>query len=269
MRLTLVTMTQGNPLALLNTINSASLLCDEFIVGSVCVFPEDVDALLSIAKTGNIKIIPLPFNFIYENGFAKTLNILSDAATNEWCIYLNVGEIIESSIHDNPLSHLTGDYNCFYIDHAKENHRWYRGWKPSEMTWSGVIHEEITGDHRPFYKPLFRFADTEKDQDSPFRAAVYNDVKEVVYWHNLMRIAKEPEKYLGATSSGWIQFALENYDVMVKRLALKGKRPEAFETGNLEMYLTDIYNTPEFQKERFQSNHIIEFQGDPLYLNKK
>lgn len=261
-----ITPTQGNPIALKRTIDSLKGICDEFIIGSVCVFEDDQKTIESYIDEYNIKIIELPFNHIYENGFSATLNLLDSFAKNDDVIYLNVGEIVESGI-ENVLNQMDAQYNCYYIDHMVERHRWFRCYSKFEMEWSGLIHEELTGEHRPYRKPLFRFADTEKDMTNTFKAAVYNDTKEICYWRQLMRIVDEPE-LLGATSIGWVQFAKDNYQTMKDRLALKGNRPKAFEEGNLQMYLDDIYSNPEFEKERFESNHIIEFQGDPKYLGK-
>lgn len=266
-KMSLVTMTQGNSLSLIRTIDSMSAICDEFIIGTVCVFEKDIQDIKAYTRHLNAKIVQLPFDFIYQKGFSVTLNVLADAATNDLCVYLNVGEVFQSS--ESSVLSIINCNNCnyYYIDHETEKHRWGRVWNPSEMFWSGLIHEEVVGDHRPYHRPLFRFADTEKDMNDSFKAAVYNDVKEIVYWNQLIKIVDNPE-VLGATSIGWVQFAKDNYQTMKSRLALKGNRPKAFEEGNLKMYLNDVYSNPEFEKERFESNHIIEFQGDPKYLNK-
>jgi hypothetical protein len=261
-----ITPTQGNPIALKRTMDSLKGICNEFIVGSVCLFQKDEKIIESYKNEFNTKLVRLPFNFIYSFGFSKTLNLLASHATNRIVIYLNVGEVIEKS-EGGILDKIIPEYNCYYIDNQHEKHRWFRCYDKNEMEWSGLIHEEIVGEHRPFYKPLFTFGDTEKDMSDPFKAAVYNDGKEITYWRELMRIVDEPE-VLGATSIGWVQFAKDNYQSMKDRLAKKGNRPKAFELGDLQMYLDDIYSNPEFEKERFESNHIIEFQGDPKYLNK-
>lgn len=265
--MTLIFPTQGNPIATKRTIESVRHICDDFVIGYCGVFRDDLDMIKSYRSEYPIKIVELPFDFIYKCGFAVTLNSLAAQAKNSLNLYLNVGEILESC-EKNIRSTINEQYNCYYIDNSGENHRWFRVWDKTEMSWSGRIHEEVIGDHRPYHRPIFRFADTEKDMIDKFKAAVNNDIKEIVYWHNLMKIADDPDKHLGATSSGWVSFARDNYATMVDRLSKKGNRPEAFDTGNLEMYLKDIYTNPEFEKERFESNHIIEFQGDPKYLGK-
>lgn len=264
--LTFIAPTQGNPIALERTMHSLRGICNEFIVGSMCFFNDDRDVIIKLSDRFNLKVVDLPFNYIFKNGFADTLNKLASYSKNSICIYLNVGEILESS-ERNVLSVIRDEYNCYYIDNSGEKHRWFRCWNKNEMYWSGIIHEEIVGEYRPYHRPLLRFKDTEKDMNDPFKAAVYNDGKEITYWRELMRIVDEPE-VLGATSIGWVQFAKDNYQTMKDRLALKGNRPKAFEEDNLKMYLDDVYSNPEFEKERFESNHIIEFQGDPKYLNK-
>jgi len=262
--ISLITPTQGNVVALERTIKSLLGFCNEFVVGSVMVFDDDKLALKELAEKYPIKIVDLPFNYIYKNGFSETLNTLANAAKNKWVLYLNVSEIMASI----PIVDISDEYNCYYIDHGQEKHRWFRLYNKEEMKWSGLIHEEIVGNHRPFHKPIFRFADTEKDQDNKFKAAVFNDIKEMVYWKQLMRIVDEPE-VLGATSEGWVHFAKENYETMQRRLKEKGYRPLAFENDMLHVYMKDAKLGGYFEKERFESNHIIEFQGSPLYLGKK
>jgi hypothetical protein len=254
-------------MALKRTIDSLKGICDEFIVGSVCIFPEDDQAIVNMKHEYNVKVIGLPFNHIYKYGFSDTLNCLASFATNPIVIYLNVGEVIEKADGDI-LGKISPEYNCYYIDHSQENHRWYRCYNHLEMKWSGLIHEDLIGEHKPYHKPIFTFADTDKDMDSPFKAKVYNDVKELCYWEQLCKIVDDPN-LLAGTDAGWINFAKDNYESMQERLNKKGNRYEAFETGNYFMYMSDIYSNPEFKDELFESNHMIEFQGDPMYLGKK
>lgn len=265
-KLTLVFPTQGNPIALKRTLDNTRDVVDEIVIGSVCVFKEDIDLIKAYKKEYNIRLIELPFNYVYINGFSATLNLLASYATNPIAMYLNVGEIIEKG-NEAVLSKLSPEYNCYYIDHSVERHRWWRVFSPKEMKWSGVLHEEIIGDNRPFYKPLFTFADTNKDMDDMFKARVYDDIKEILYFSLYNRIVDDPN-CLGATNEGWVKFASENYDSMKERLLKKGKRYEAFQKGDLNMYLQDIFNNPEFEKERFESSIKIEFQQNPMFLNK-
>jgi|SRR6185369_1791818 len=267
-KISFVTLTQGNPIALRRTMDSLRGICDNYVVGDLCVFREDSEAISELKNDYPLHHARTNFNSLYQHGFSHNLNCLASLAKNDIVVYLNVGEVIESNEKDI-LATISDEYNCYYIDHATEKHRWFRVWNRTEMKWSGLIHEEIVGDYRPYHKPLFRFADTEKDMVDPFKAAVYNDIKEIVYWRNLMRIVDEPE-VLGATAEGWVHFAKDNYSTMQERLLKKGVRPKAFEPwlGDLNMYLNDVYSNPEFEKERFESNHIIEFQGDPKYLGK-
>lgn len=265
--ITLITPTQGNPIALKRTIDSVAGICDEIVVGDVCIFQEDSSTIGTYKQKYNLKQIELPFDYIQKNGFSSTLNLLADVATNDIVLYLNVGEVIDKN-KDNILSIISSDYNAYYIDHATERHRWFRCYNRKEMKWHGIIHEELTGDYRPYHKPLFRFADTEKDLNNPFRSKVNNDVKEIVYWSLLMRIADNPEKY-PETNEGWVRFAKDTYKSMKDRLELKGERYLAFIDGNKERYKNEIYKSEEFKQELFESNGAIEFQGSPMYLGKK
>lgn len=264
--LSLIFPTQGNPISVKRTINSFSSICNEFVIGSLCVFEDDFISICQYGVEFNIKIVKLPFDFIFNNGFSATLNVLAKAASNDMVIYANVGETIEY-LSENVAPCFSEQYNSYYIDHATESFRWWRCYNKKELEWSGLIHETLVGEYRPFHKPILRFMDTEKDQIDAFKASVYNDIKEICYWNQLIRIVDNPE-LLAGTDIGWVHFAKDNYQTMKDRLALKGNRPKAFKEGNLQMYLDDIYSNPEFEKERFESNHIIEFQGDPKYLNK-
>jgi len=181
-------------------------------------------------------------------------------------MYLNVSEIIEEG--EDEILNVVNDNtecDCFYFDHKSENHRWFRTYDKTKFHWAGLIHEEIQGEGTPYFKALFRMADEEKDLDSEFKSKVLNDIKEIVYWNQLIKIADNPD-LLSGTSMGWLQFAKDGYQNMKERLALKGKRQTAFEQGDLKMYMDDIYTNSEFEKERFASNNMIAFQGDKIHL---
>ena len=108
-------------------------------------------------------------------------------------------------------------------------------------------------------------ADLDKDMGNPFKAKVFNDIKELTYFNQYIRIVDNPE-LLGATNFGWMGFAKDSYDSMKERLTNKGKRYEAFMNDDFTMYMEDVLNNPEFEKERFESNITIEFQGQKKYL---
>ena len=264
--LSLIFPTQGNPIALKRTLDNTKNVVDEIVIGSVCVFQEDIDLINSYKSEYNIKLIELPFNHIFNVGFSETLNLLATHVTNPIAMYLNVGEIIEQG-EDGILDKISPEYNCYYIDHKIERHRWWRVFSPTEMKWSGVLHEEIVGDNRPFHKPLFTFGDTNKDMDDAFKARVYDDIKEILYFSLYNKIVDDPD-CLGATNEGWVRFATENYDSMKERLLKKGKRYQAFREGDLDMYLHDIMTNQDFATERFDSSIKIEFQQNPMFLNK-
>lgn len=259
-------MSAGNPKAFLKTLESTKNVVNEIIYGSLIIFDEDLKLIETYKKDFNLKIFQYPFDFIFKNGFSAILNSLAQYATNNLVMYLNVSEIIEEgkedilkNVNDNP------ECDCFYFDHKSENHRWFRTYDKTKFHWAGLIHEEIQGEGTPYHKALFRMADLEKDLDSEFKSKVLNDIKEIVYWNQLIKIADNPD-LLSGTSAGWLQFAKDNYQNMKERLAIKGKRQTAFEQGDLKMYMGDIYTNSEFEKERFATNHMIEFQGDKKYL---
>lgn len=259
MGISLILPTQGNPIALKRTLDSVSGIVDEIIVGSVCVFDEDEKIIQSYSDEYNLRVIKLPFNMIYHQGFAAVLNFIASHAKNNTCLYLNVGEIIEKG-KGEILSKISPEYNYYYINHSVETHRWGRIWNKKELWWDGIIHEEIIGDHKPYHKPLFTFADTEKDMDNPFKAAIYNGLKECVYFNQYIKLVDFP-KIKGITNEHWVKFSKDQYESLKARMAKKGNMVNALERGDLPMLLDYIATTPYFEKERFESSELINFQG--------
>jgi len=263
--ITLITMGQGNVKALKKTMDSFNGRCNEIVYGDMLVFDDDREVLKSYYKEYNLKVVELPFNYIFQNGFSSVLNLLAKEATNDLVIYMNTSEIIQTNYGITDIVDNFPDCNCFYFDHATDPHRWYRMYDKNMFEWSGRIHEEIVGDHRPYHKPIFTMADLDKDMGNPFKAKVFNDIKELTYFNQYIRIVDNPE-LLGATNFGWMGFAKDSYDSMKERLTNKGKRYEAFMNDDFTMYMEDVLNNPEFEKERFESNITIEFQGQKKYL---
>ena len=250
--ITLITMTQGNPIALKRTIDNVVEWFDgrvnEVIVGDLCIFQDDRD----IINTYGVRVIPMPFNEIFHKGFADVLNQLSFHATNNLCLYMNVSEVIESFIRldafDQP------GYNCYQFDHATETHKWTRLWNRAELRWSGRIHEEIVGSKRQYPQVVFRMADTEKDNHNQYKAAVYNCVKELVYFNQYLTLVDDPRQK-GATNDGWVQYAKRDYDYIKKRMLANPLRYEAFRDGKLDAFLRECR---EF--EPTQNSDIIHYQ---------
>lgn len=244
--ITLITMSQGNPLALKRTLDSFAGLCNEVVFGDLLLLPSD----RAVIETYGVNMVPLPFNYIYKNGFAATLNELSKHATNDWCLYMNVGEVIDGDTITMPKA----APNCYCFDHANDPHKWFRLYDRRELQWNGLIHEELVGIgsswKRGWDEPIFRMADTDKDE---VNATLYNDVKEIVYFQQYLRLVDEPG-IIGITNRGWVDYAKRDYNYIKERMLAKGRRVEAFETGDLSLYLNEAIN------QEFLSNNIIHFQ---------
>lgn len=262
-KLTLVTMTHGNPIVLKETFKSFSKVCDEIICGDLCLFEKDSETINSYKNEFNLKVVKLPFNMIFHQGFASVLNFLIQHSTNDLCVYSNCSEIIKEDNGINRIINENPQCNTFYFDHETDKHRWYRMNDRRFLSWSGVIHEECTkgSEAIPYHKPVYRMADLEKDMYSSFLAKVMNDAKEIVYFNNYLKLVDDP-KNSGATNIGWTNFVKNQYGDMKQRLLNKGKRYEAFCIGDLDMYLNDVYSNKEFEKERFESSDLINFQGN-------
>lgn len=264
---TLITMGCGNVLVLKETLKSFHPIFDEIIYGDLLLFPEDREVLKSYQREFNLHIIPFEFDYLFKNGFSILLNQLAAKASNSMVIYMNTSEIIDENYGMYDRIFQNKDCNTFFFTHKTDPHRWFRCYDKEELQWSGRIHESLIGDYKPHHHPIFQMADLEKDMNDTFKAKVFNDVKEIVYFRNYMAIVDHPEQ-LGGTDPGWIRFATENYESMQERLLKKGKRYEAFLEGDFKKYMLDVYSNPEFEKERFESSNMIEYQGDPKFLNK-
>lgn len=265
-KISFITPTQGNVKALKSTIESFKHVVDEFIIGDLCLFDDDVKAIEGYMSEYNLKIVRLPFNSIFINGFSNTLNLLASYASNDLVLYMNVSEVMEEQV--DFLDKITDEYNSYVFNHLTDPHRWVRLYNKKELQWSGLIHESVIGEHRTLETPIFTMKDLEKDSDSEFKSKVYNDLKELCYFNQYIKIIDQPH-LLGATNPGWINFAQDGYHSFIERLHKKGNRYEAMITGDLKMYLKDIFTSKEFEDERFNSSLAIEFQGSPMFLGKK
>jgi hypothetical protein len=233
--ITLITLTQGNPIALKRTIDNVvewfGGLVNEVIVGDLCVFRDDFDKILSGSHVTWVK--PLPFNQLFNHGFSVTLNELAGIANNDICLYMNVGEIVEGNIN---LKQFANGYNLWNFNHATETHQWGRMWNRKELTWSGRIHEEVVGNKRLAPSIIFTMADTPKDDADPFYSAVMNTVKEYVYWNQYLMLIDRPNER-GATNSGWIKYAQDSYEDIKRRMNANPERIQAMIDGDLDRFL--------------------------------
>lgn len=245
--ITLITMGAGNVIVLEETIKSFinSGVCNEVIYGDLLLFDEDREVIKIYEDKYNFKSVKFPFNYIFKNGFSDILNSLSEYATNDLVIYMNTSEVIEIDRGVTDIINNNPQCNCFYFDHSTDPHRWYRLYDRKELKWSGKIHEEVVGQHRPYHKPVFTMADMEKDMQDSHKAKVLNDVKEIVYFQQYLNLVNYPNE-MGHTNAGWVKFSTDGYDSFASRLLKKGKRYEAFIEGNLEKYFEDVKNNPNF-----------------------
>lgn len=261
--ITLITMGAGNVKALGKTLKSFSGVFDEVVYGDLILFEEDKEVVKGYTKQYNMKSLTLPFNYIFRHGFSAVLNTLSQLATNNMVVYMNTSEVIDEDYGVVDIVKNNPDCNSFYFIHRTDPHRWFRLYNKNELEWSGVIHEQLKGDYRPYHKPVFMMADLEKDMDDPFKADVFNSVKEICYFRNYNRIVDCPKK-LGETDPGWLKFATDNYDNMKQRMQSNEGLYEAFCTGSDLMLYQAIKNFKPTGK--FQSSNLIEYQGDKKFL---
>lgn len=266
--ISLICMSQGNPKVLKETFKSFWGLVDEIVFGDMCLFPEDSELIESYKKEVNLKIIKYPFSYIFKNGFSSILNSLISHASNDWCLYMNCSEIMDSP-QDKAIEVFNNNQDCnsFYFDHAHDGHRWFRLGRRSELHWAGMIHEGLGPQDsiRPYYRPLFRMADLPKDNDNAFKARCYDFCKEIVYFKNYRSLIDDPSS-MGNTDPGWLTFARANYDSFLERMENKGDFYKAFLEDDINILYDYIYNSPDFEKERLVSSIVLEYQNDKKYL---
>lgn len=259
-------MGAGNVKALGKTLDSFKNVFDEVVYGDMLLFEEDRRVLDGYKQTYNMGVLRMPFNYIFTYGFANTLNTLAQHATNNIVLYMNTSEIIDEDYEIVQSVKNNKECNAFYFTHRTDPHRWFRMYNKNELKWSGCIHEQLSGEYRPFHKPIFMMADLEKDMDDPIKADIFNSVKEIVYFNNYMKIVDKPDE-LGETDPGWISFAKDNYANMRARMHAKGKLYEAFAARDERLLSLAI---KEYKvSESFASSELIEYQGDPKFLNKQ
>lgn len=260
-KISLITMSQGNVKALKTTIESFKDVVDEFVYGDLLIFEEDREVIMQYEKEYNFRSIQLPFNYIFKMGFSSVLNYLISNAKNDLVLYSNTSEIIDENYGINEIVNSNPDCNAFYFSHRVETHRWFRCFDRKEVQWGGRIHEEPIGNIKPYHKPIYMMADTEKDMEDKFKADVFNSVKEMTYWQQLITIVDNPKEQ-GITNEYWVKYAKEQYQSMVDRLIEKGKQYEAFKIGDFKMFIDDIHTSDYFKTATFESSDTINFQGN-------
>jgi hypothetical protein len=266
--ITLLTMGAGNVKVLKETFKSASTVCNEIVYGDMLLFEEDRELLHSYKDEFNLKIVPLKFNFIFKNGFSECLNVLAGRATNDMVMYLNTSEIIEEDYGIAEKIKANQDCNTFEFIHKFDPHHWFRLYNRKELKWSGLIHEQLKGDYRPYHKPIFCMADLPKDSNNEFKAKVFDTMKEIVYFQQYVNIVDHPE-LMGETDPGWFHFAKNDYDSFKQRLSAKEDAYKAVLNSDLKGLMNYFYNSPEFKSLAFESSLAIEYQQDEKFLGKK
>lgn len=252
--ITLITLTQGNVIALKRTIDNVKITfkgyVNQVVVGDLCIFEEDAIKI----DTFDVIRVPMPISQLYNNGFASVLNSLSEYSTNDLCLYMNVGEIVETEVNTHTLNK---HWNCYAFNHATEPHQWVRLWDKKKLKWSGRIHEEVIGDRHLCPTVIFQMADTEKDKGEPFYEWVMNDIKEMVYFNQYLSLVDKPNE-IGATNAGWVDYAKESYQHIKDRLLVKGQRLQAFCDNDNLNYIA--LAKEDFKANEFENNKLIHFQ---------
>ncbi len=184
------------------TISSCAPICDETIIISTCLFPQDLEMFHAVAD----KVVELPWNYVFNHGFGEMHNQATQFAKNDWLILLGVGETmaqqygsIEDALGRGPLNHI------FRCDHHNDINTWGRIWHRNVgISWGGIIHEELSGGGHGGV--IFRMADTHKEpRESAFEQEALRFIKTCSYNHLYHLLLHNPA-LLGATNAGWLGF---------------------------------------------------------------
>lgn len=265
--ITLITMGAGNVKVLRKTLESFSKICDEVIYGDMLLWEKDREIIKSYQEEFNLKVVPFIFNYIFHNGFSSLLNCLSTFSSNNMILYMNTSEIVDEDYGISEIINNNSDCNAFFFTHKTDPHRWFRMYDKRFLKWSGLIHEQLEGEYRPYHKPIFMMADLEKDMDDSHKAKILNSLKEYVYFQQYVSIVHQPY-LLGETDPGWLAFAKNDYDSFMDRLLKRRGQYYSLVRGDLSGFLKYAEN-PDFEEEIFKSSNKIEFQGSPMFLGKK
>lgn len=236
--------TQGNPEATIKTIDSYLPYVDEVVIGDVMVFDADRQKIVDHYE-GSDKVFVqlLPFNHLFEHGFARTFNKLAAIAKHDFILLMGVGNVLDK---------------WYGIDFTQAANMWayqrndgmlcHTFYDRRELELTYCIHEEVTP--RPGHSitwdnnAVFDMLDEPKDVE---KMHVYNDIKEIVYLEQYRKIFTGED----TSNPGWVKWVRHNWPVLEAALKTKGKRLEAFKSGGLEKYL---FNTRYIRDTKILAN---------------
>lgn len=225
--ITAITISQGHPECLIETVNTWLPEVDEVIIGDVMIRHQDRSRYVNhFENEPKIKAVLLDFNTLFKQGFATTFNQLAAKASNDLVVFFGVGNVLECPIKAPSVK----THNCFGY-RRNDGFLCHTFYKRSELTFRYSIHEELEGDVRFDNNPHFHIGDIAKDQH-----AIYEDVKEIVYFEQYRKILDGE----GTTHPGWVNFCKRNEAAIRDVLKSKGRRYEAFAYGDLEGYLKQV-----------------------------
>lgn len=192
----------GNIANFQRTVDSARSVCDEVVAISTCLYDHHLEEI----KATGAKVVELPWNYTYLNGFGAMHNMGTQYVKNSWLILLGVAETIHSGHEDIrlkiPRSNPAQIYQCW---HVGDVNRWSRCWnRTGGPKWGGIIHECVRGGQEAGV--LFEMRDTDK---VPSGNSVQDEVlmfhKTCLYNHLYKRLLDNRD-LLGYTDPGWLAF---------------------------------------------------------------
>lgn len=218
------------------TIKSCEPYCDETVIISTAIFPEDNDAFHALTP----KVVELPWNFTFLHGFGSMSNQGTALAKNKWMLLLGIAETVHRE-HRNMHAILKHSVPTmvFKCDHINDQHTWKRIWnKDGGAMWSGIIHEEITFGVDGGL--LFEMRDTDKTSDpDPFRTEVFKYLKSCCYNWLYVQLRQHPER-LGGTNAGWLNFVAGNKESNEAFCTAHGDLISAAIEGNRDAFLDGV-----------------------------
>lgn len=188
----------GSPENLIRTIESTRGWTTETLIINTSLFEEDSKWMNELGK-----VIELPWNYVFLNGFGEMHNAATEHAKNDWLLLLGVAETIAEPEKAVMLGYSAYVYRC---NHLNDPNTWKRIWNRKTSHWSGIIHEEIINGMDGGV--IFRMQDTPKVVIADdFKAECLRQMKALSYNAMYYKLLHKPQ-LLGGTNKGWLDFVL-------------------------------------------------------------
>jgi len=234
-KITLVVPSYGGGPNIERTIASVSGVCDEVVIVSTALFPEDVDHFKKIAN----KVVELPWNFVFLHGYGSLNNQGTAVSSNDWLLLFGTGETLAEQYRDMKSLTASRAQTVFRCNHVNDPYTWKRMWnRQSGSHWSGIIHEEIVQGVDGGV--VFRMQDTDKSpRENKLQQDAMRWVKALSYNHLYHELILRPER-VGGASHQWLKFVAGAREYIEKFVSDHNDMMQHCLTGDLGAFLAAV-----------------------------